>query len=747
MLQRVLPRFGAFARAVLPGLRELVPTQLTMLIVVSVLSLYRWKVALTYEAEARLLDISGGEVQFWLPAGLVAAVLLRWAPDRIKVPLQVVFHGLTAVLLIASGAEIAFFEFTGTRTDWDALNFLAGDLANVLPVAWSEVRPSEGVAALIGVLLCFAPMAIRIRAERWWGVALALPALGLIAYMLGERAKLRGPLRELQPSLTEALYWDGLDRGGDITLPPDASDVVPRSVARVSDAQPNIVLVLLESVGWSATSFGGTRSTTPNLQRLAEGGLVSDQMYAVVPHTSKALVSTMCGDWPMLRTDIGEARPGGLPDRCLPSLLRDLGYSTGFFQTATDAFESRTELIHRFGFQFFRARSSLVASPNAALFAEVNYFGLEDRAMLRPSVDWAKKQDKPFFAAHLTLATHHDYGTLPGWKYPAIPGVYGRELKYLNNVRYVDDFVNRLVTAYADAGLADNTVFVVIGDHGEAFGEHGRFVHDMVIYDEGLHIPFAMWGPGVPKGVIDGARQQIDVLPTLVQLAGGALSGSVRGASLLSPVPIRALRHSCWRSHRCLAERSPDGRKVIDLYNDGQMQLFDVYADRFEIHNLASTLADKDAERRRLRDWRAAVNGRYDEMESRWVASMQQPDSSPALHSWPSMDLVSCTIGQPWAAPGQSFWVDCKWRPPQEIDASLLVMARFAGVEVSSRPLAGVWPTWKWRPGWTVEDSLPLRVPDDAAAGVLPIEVSWDGNDWFEVGSMEVVPDSVIEAG
>jgi hypothetical protein len=110
------------------------------------------------------------------------------------------------------------------------------------------------------------------------------------------------------------------------------------------------------------------------------------------------------------------------------------------------------------------------------------------------------------------------------------------------------------------------------------------------------------------------------------------------------------------------------------------------------------------------------------------------------------MDLVSCTTAQPWAVPGQSFWVECKWRPPQEIDASLRVQARFAGVTVSNRPLAGVWPTWKWRPGWTVEDSIPLRVPDDAAPGVMPIEVSWDGTDWFDVGSMEVVHDAVAKA-
>lgn len=739
-------RLRAILRAILPGLTELVPTQLTILLVLAPLCIDRWTIARTYDADVGLFEMSGGELQFWLPIGLVAALLLKWTRGRLRRGLQILFHTVAYTFLLLAGSELAFFRVTGTRTDWDALSFLASDIQNVLPVAASEVKPWQIAAAIAGLLVTFAPMAIRIRRERPWGILLALPALALALWLPTGRAKLRGPLRELQPSLAEALYWDAKDRIGDSTLPPEPADVAPRSVGKVSDQQPNIVLILLESVGWHATTFGGTRATTPNLARFAEGGLVANQMFSVVPHTSKALVTTMCGDWPMLRTDIAEARPGGVPGRCLPNLLRDLGYSTAFFQTANEAFESRMDLMHQFGVQFFRARSALLASPNADAFAVVNYFGLEDRAMLNPSVDWAKRQKQPFFAAHLTLATHHDYGTLPDWTYPDIPGVTGRELKYLNNVRYADDFVNRLVKAYTDAGLADNTVFVVLGDHGEAFGEHGRWVHDLVIYDEGLHIPFVMWGKGVPTGTIDGQRQQIDVLPTLVQLAGGQLHGSVRGSSLLADAPNRELHHSCWRSHRCLARRSVDGRKVIDLYQDGPMQLFDTKADPTEEDNLAATLKDKDAERTAMRDWRARVNGRYDEMSARWVAEMQRPDDRPALHAWPLMDVVACHTEQDYAVPGQTFWLDCEWRPPQETRASLRVEARFAGTTVSSRPLPGVWPTWKWRPGWSVQDSIAIRVPDDAVAGTLPISISWDGQDWFDVGTMPIVPDAVWPA-
>jgi arylsulfatase A-like enzyme len=448
----------------------------------------------------------------------------------------------------------------------------------------------------------------------------------------------------------------------------------------------------------------------------------------------------MCGDWPLLRSDIGEARPGGQPGRCLPDLLRDLGYSTGFFQTANEAFESRAALVHNFGFQFFRGRDSLLASPRSSAFAKVNYFGLEDRAMLAPSVDWATRQDSPFFAAYLTLATHHDYGVLADWSYPPIPGKKGRELHYLGNVRYSDDFVKRLVASYTRQGLAANTVFIVLGDHGEAFGEHGRYVHDMVIYDEGLHIPLVMWGPGIPTGVIEGDRQQIDVLPTVVQLAGGALSGSVRGSTLLDPAPERDLHHSCWRSHRCLAERDAARVKTIDLYGDGPMQVFDVAKDPTEQVNLASTVTDKPARRAALRDWRAAVNGRYDEMSERWVNADQRPDSTPAQHHWRGMDLIRCEPDQAYAVPGQTFWVDCTWRPDADLGAASL-RVRFRGVESTVRPLTNVWPTWNWRPGWSIDDSFPVLVPAETTPGEVPIEVSWDGEDWVQVGAMPIILD------
>lgn len=127
-------------------------------------------------------------------------------------------------------------------------------------------------------------------------------------------------------------------------------------------------------------------------------------------------------------------------------------------------------------------------------------------------------------------------------------------------MRYVDDFVGRLVRGYEERGLAENTLFVILGDHGEGFGEHGVYQHDLTIYEEGLHVPLVMAGAGALEGrtgTIAGNRQQIDVLPTILDVLDMPVeAGTLRGATLLEPAPEgRVLFHSCWRSHRCLARR------------------------------------------------------------------------------------------------------------------------------------------------------------------------------------------------
>lgn len=672
------------------------------------------------------------EAEFW---GVFAAVVLFTSrlPGRYtRLVVRVVGHVVVAVILLASLLDLLFFDVTGGRADLDSAEYALSEFSRVWPVVGSEVTGGQwaaltGICAASFVALGWTPA----RTERRWWTRLAVVVLypAILNGSVGRFATSR-EVRPLQKTLAVALVREALNRRDDVRVAPDPADLAPLRIA--SPSRPhNVVVVLLESVGARHTTLHDpTVKTTPNLARLAAEGLKVESMTAVVPHTTKALVSTLCGDWPEPVGDADEARPGGLPDRCLPALLRERGYRTAFFQPARGDFEDRLDLVHEMGFERFRAQESLAQRT----WERSNYLGIDDRAMLAPGLEWSSQErDRPFFATYLTLASHHDYALPSHWALLDFPGVGGRLERYLNAVRYVDDFLGRLVQGYQERGLVDDTVFFVLGDHGEGFGEHGRSQHDLTIYEEGLHVPAVIWGPGVlagQTGVITGNRQQIDVLPTVLDLLGASSTGRTpRGASLLAPAPEgRTLFHACWRSHRCLASRTGLD-KVIDHYGDQPDQHFELGNDPLEDKSIPSQPGDLASRQTALRSWYGAVRGRYAERRRVWLETIQRPDSSPALARWGAVSLLGCEIDLAEVTPGEPVWVSCRWRAEQALTEPLTLVAQLdrAGQIAESRaaPHAGLFSMWDWRPGWSIDEWFAVTVPPTAAVGTATISVGW----------------------
>jgi len=680
------------------------------------------------------------ELETWTMVALVAGLILRWAGDgRLRGALRLVYHLFIAALLCLSLMELVFFHVTGSRADFDVLAYFLHETRQVMPVFLSELKAWHVGALLAAIVVSLAPLRVRLSrpGRPAWGLLFALGlVLPTVVLEAGGRERPERSLRELQPAFIESLWFDGIERIGDATIAPPPGALDKLVVERSSDQPPpNIVLILLESIGTRNTTLGDpTLPTTPNLAALAERGLLVQDAWAVVPHTSKALVATLCGTWPKLVSDIREAQLGGLTNRCLPELLGTLGYRTAFFQTARESFEYRTELTHRMGFDFFRARDQVRRSG----FDKVNYFGIEDRAMIEPGLKWTDAGgDQPFFATYLTLTSHHDYGVPADFATIDFPGVDERRAEHLNAVRYVDQFVAELIAAYEEAGHGDDTLFIILGDHGEAFGEHGRSQHDLVIWEEGLRIPMVLYGPGVlgeRSGVIEGPRQQIDLLPTVIELAGARITqGQPLGLSLLGPVSEeREILHSCWRSHRCLASRSGD-RKFIDHYRQRPAQLFDLATDPEERVDLA---AEADAEeiaalRSRLRTWRAEVNGLYEAGHEQALAERQWPDtSSPAIASWMGkIDLIGCDPVRAEVSPGEAAWFRCRWRANEPLTVAWRLEARleggFAPQNKEITPFDGLLPTFTWPAGWIVEDEFLFHVPATARPGPARLSLGW----------------------
>jgi hypothetical protein len=347
--------------------------------------------------------------------------------------------------------------------------------------------------------------------------------------------------------------------------------------------RPNIVMLILESMRYDSISGLSTPSDrrTPHLDRLAEEGIVFENVYTTVPHTSKALVGLLCGMYPVPVMEIVEAESSALPLRCLPHLLGELGYRTAFFQTALGSFENRPGLLRNLGFGHWQVQEDYDRQG----FAQTGYFGMDEFAMLKPALAWAGKgTDQPFFLVLLTVSTHHPYQA-PGRPQPdAAEAVEA----YRAAVRHVDDFFGALRKGLEQRGLWRDALVIVVGDHGEAFGEHRRFQHDAVPYEEVLRTPLIMSGPlrsGLPRRV-GGLRSHLDLLPTILEILGVGWTGTLPGRSLFSTGGHERIIAWCWYPRRCLTTRSRTF-KLVYHYRLRGPEVFDLEKDPAERENLA----------------------------------------------------------------------------------------------------------------------------------------------------------------
>ncbi len=99
---------------------------------------------------------------------------------------------------------------------------------------------------------------------------------------------------------------------------------------------------------------------------------------------------------------------------------------------------------------------------------------------------------------------------------------------------YVDENLNELFGFLSREGLVDCTLMVLTSDHGQEFWDHGCFGHTARFYDELLHVPLILFGPGIRSQVNRGLVSQLDIAPTILDFYGIAVPENYRGCNLLS---------------------------------------------------------------------------------------------------------------------------------------------------------------------------------------------------------------------
>lgn len=158
---------------------------------------------------------------------------------------------------------------------------------------------------------------------------------------------------------------------------------------------------------------------------------------------------------------------------------------------------------------------------------------------------------------------------------------------YDNGILYVDYHIGLLISYLKKKQLYEKTIIILVSDHGEAFGEHGRFRHE-TLHREILHVPLIMHIPGFKSKKIDSMVSLIDVYPTILHLIGHNLPHQMDGKSLL-PL-IKGTRHKVHDyifSSFDLDTSVSDGKWKLIRTHKGNKELYNIIEDPYETKEIS----------------------------------------------------------------------------------------------------------------------------------------------------------------
>lgn len=504
------------------------------------------------------------DVAFFLGVTAVFSLVeRRW--DRMRfatIPLALVI----AVLAIVNAG---YLSNSGNQLSWPVLELgiaRFGDVQRIVSgtdlfgwrtVALAAVLVVAGPASVIA-LRRLAPGVDRTERARERVRASAAPAIltALLALVLPTPSD--HALARLHGNGVVRTAW-GVVTGGELGAgtfmgyaPPEL--VTAEAIAMLrAGSRPNIVVIVLESVRRDRTSLAApdAPAQTPNLVALASRGTEVTAARAVVPHTTKSLWTMFCGRLPLMQNEIFEVGDS-LEIECLPRILTAAGYRTAFLQSAIGNFEERPRLVANLGYRHFVAGDHLTKEV-------LGYLAADDLLLVDPLERWIDQaRDQPFFATLLTSSTHHPYTLSP--EATAHARANNRPMQserdmYDRMIEASDRMIGSVVEALRRRGLLERTIIVVLGDHGEGFGDKGVRQHDTNFYDEALRVPFVMAGPGIPQRRIDLAASLFDLAPTLLDVLGVAPSPAATATtparSVLRIERGRVLPFACFFDNTC----------------------------------------------------------------------------------------------------------------------------------------------------------------------------------------------------
>lgn len=317
------------------------------------------------------------------------------------------------------------------------------------------------------------------------------------------------------------------------------------------DTRPNVIFIMVDALRADHVSaYGYERPTTPNLDAFMAGGARFAEATTPSAWTFPSNVSMLTGRMPRrIRMNDWASLSAVVPPEevMLAEALRSGGYRTV-------GFVNNYYLDQQFGMaQGFDHYQRLAPSEMAA---DLNQMAFDWLDASRPSL-----ADRPLFFFMYYYDPHSWYDPPPPFDTlydatytgPLTPEVYQhgqrvvsgeivpteRDVEHLlalydGEITYWDHHLGLFLDRLRVEGLLNNALVIVTSDHGQMFGEHGKWVHRNSLYEEVLRVPLFIYFPGVaPAGeVIETPVFTADLMPTVLDLAGLPVPAGLDGASL-----------------------------------------------------------------------------------------------------------------------------------------------------------------------------------------------------------------------
>ena len=457
-----------------------------------------------------------GRAFFQKQAFAVAESLAAWLPPECRTSRFLFVAAILMAFLCVSALRLVLPEYISELRWAVPLTLVASTVAAAGGLFFSE-RVGWGLTGLVVAAVFVAAQLISPASH---GIERALATNGVVAYRLSRSIKPLGS--SVRATAT----------GASSCRPGEKVTALDR-LGKVGRRAPDILLITVDGWRFDHSSFDqrktsrSTKGYSPRLAERATSAAVFTRAYTQAPNTRHAFRSLFTG---LLPGQIDAPNVPKLPwaaslppeQPTIAGYLRNVGYETIALVSNPKAFPADYHILNGFG----EIDQSLASFHKKRRYsASVKMSKLIGRLAQPP-----QHARKPRFVWTHLMEPHRPFGIGPEIKHPS--GLKPQK-RYEWSIRYIDQQLDRLIEFALGSERKNETWVIITSDHGEAWGEHKNRRHGSTVYEEEIHVPLLVWGPGVRAGRIDMPVSLVDLLPTILSAAGLSSPAGVCGQSLM----------------------------------------------------------------------------------------------------------------------------------------------------------------------------------------------------------------------